>query len=114
MPLDNTPLEAPGGGGSDEFSKLLVAANEVIAHMADKGHQEGLDTFQLGLFVQHNMAIGLSKLMLRHFREDATVKSRAAHMLQSELAVLRSVHTRVLAALEEIDPDYTDPEAKEL
>jgi hypothetical protein len=114
MPLDNTPTEGPGGGRSDEFAKLLVAANEVILHMSEKGFAEGLDTFELGLVVQHSMAVSLSKWLLGQFKHDATVQSKASHMLQAELSVLRTTHAYVLAALAELDPDYTAPEAKEL
>jgi hypothetical protein len=73
-----------------------------------------LDVFQLGLFVQNTMAVGLATSMLRQFRYDTNLKSTASNVLQTQLAVLREGHTRVLAALGEIDPDYTDPEAKEL
>jgi hypothetical protein len=114
MPLDNTPTEGPGGGRSDEFAKLQAAANEIVTHLIKKGQLEGLDVFQLGLFVQNTMAVGLATSMLRQFRYDTNLKSTASNVLQTQLAVLREGHTRVLAALGEIDPDYTDPEAKEL
>jgi hypothetical protein len=115
MPLDNTPTEGPGGGGHDnEFNQLQVAANEVILHLINKGELEGLDVFQLGLFVQNTMATGLAVSMLRQFRDNANLKSEASNVLQTQLVVQREGYARVLAALEEIDPDYTDPEAEEL